>query len=459
MRKRDSVIALGVLAVAAVAVAVAVILTRDSAPQATAQDTTATLATAAAPAGCATTTAQLSTDTGTVSPGSEWTFPENSYIRVKANVVAGCTFSRWAIDYGDGIVFDLHENPARFQLTEDITATAHFTGAPRGHMLGVTAGEGGSVTISPAARDDGTYASGTVVTLSATADKGYDFGAWTGLPEGATVTAGAAAATTTSGTETSTASFTLSGPVTAAASFRVESTPYNLHTTGTVTAAGSYALLSDPNDLTSTVDWPDTNYPFGLLLHMSDAGNVSRASFYGTVTVADRVDWWWGHECLIRFKVIEVRTDPAGMPARKLFVMEFVGTSYSGCQGQRTSDALQPVEFRWRQPPWLVGSDGIRSTFREPVPGPGRYRVSDDLIVTIPAGMSVRPGSFYEGGWYTVLRDVESDSTLWFDESGNEAGREIVELPSGSSDETETGATTRDVNALFDQIAASVEVE
>lgn len=333
------------------------------------------------------------------------------------------------------------------------------TGTPAGYALTVTEAEGGSVTVSPAARDDGTYAPGTVVTLSAAADKGYDFSAWTGLPQDATVTAGPAATTTTSGTETSTASFTVTAPVAVAASFRVESTPYNLHTTGTVMAAGSYAFLSDVSDLKSVVEWPRTDVPAGLLTHMLDAGSTSRAAYYGTISVGDRVDLWRGHRCFIRFKVVEVRPDPGGTPARKLFGVDYVGSDVTGCDGPELTDVLQPVAFHWRQPPWLMGADGVREVFEEPVPGPGRYRLDDGLIVTIPAGMRIRVSGFYDGGWFMNLRDVESGSSLSFNEVGEEAGRKIIEPASGASGEAETGATTRDVNALFDQIVASVEVE
>lgn len=339
------------------------------------------------------------------------------------------------------------------------TPPPSVTGTPAGYVLTVTEGEGGSVTVGPAARDDGTYAPGTVVTLSAAADKGYDFSAWEGLPEGATVTAGPAATTTTSGTETSTASFTVTAPLAVAASFRVESTPYNLHTTGTVTAAGSYAFLSDVSDLKSVVEWPRTDVPAGLLIHMLDAGSTSRAAYYGTISVGDRVDLWRGHRCFIRFKVVEVRPDPGGTPARKLFGVDYVGSDVTGCDGPELTDVLQPVAFHWRQPPWLVGADGVREVFEEPVPGPGRYRLDDGLIVTIPAGMRIRASGFYDGGWFMNLRDVESGSSLAFNEAGEEAGRKIIEPASGSSGDAEADATRRDVSDLFDQIVASVEVE
>ena len=224
---------------------------------------------------------------------SAWAHAADTHLDLRARAKAGCTYSRWTIHWGGVTVGNTTANPTRVQMLDGMTATAHFSGtpatptpahAPSPVALSVTAGEGGSVAVGPEASADGTHPSGTTVTITATADKGYDFAAWQGLPEGASVTAGPAAVTTTGGTETSTASFTLTAAATVTASFRVESIPYNLHTTGAVTAAGSYALLSDPDDLTSTLEWTDlgyTNPPYALLLHASDATGVSRASYYG----------------------------------------------------------------------------------------------------------------------------------------------------------------------------------
>jgi hypothetical protein len=333
--------------------------------------------------------------------------------------------------------------------------------APSPVALSVTAGEGGSVAVRPEASADGMHPSGTTVTITATADKGYDFTAWQGLPEGATVTAGPAAVTTTGGTETSTASFTLTAAATVTASFRVESIPYNLHTTGAVTAAGSYALLSDPDNLTSTIDWVTwgrTNPPYGLLLHAMDSTNASRTTYYGAIAVGDRVDAWWGDSCQMRFKVAEVRPDPAGDTPRKLFVIDDVAVEWSGCSGQEmAADTTQLVEFRWRQPPWRVAADGLRELWEEPVPGPGRYQlgppgdVFGNLSIVVPANMSVSGGVYYlDDQWHIGLVDTRRDVSLHLNTAGEETGRSI---PAGVS-----GASMQNVDALLDQIAASVRV-
>ncbi|MXY87658.1 MAG: hypothetical protein F4Y92_02195 [Dehalococcoidia bacterium] len=127
MRRLDFGLGLAALAAAVIAVTVTLMSSSDSTPQAAAQDTAVTLTTTVSPVGCATTTAQLSSDTSTVSPGSEWTFPKSSYVKARANVAEGCTFSHWELDYGGGVTYDFDANPARFLIAEDMTATAHLT--------------------------------------------------------------------------------------------------------------------------------------------------------------------------------------------------------------------------------------------------------------------------------------------------------------------------------------------
>ena len=398
---------------------------------------------------------------------STWAHAADTHLEARARAKAGCSFTRWTIHWGGVTVGNTPATSTKFAFLEGMTATAHFSGTPATPTptplaLTVTAGEGGSVTVSPAPGVDGTHPSGTTVTLTATADKGYDFSAWQGLPEGATVTAGPAAVTTTSGTETSVASFTLAAAATVTAAFRVESIPYNLHTTGTITAAGSYALLSDPDDLTSTMEWSDlgyTNPPYGLLLHVSDSTGVSRASYYGAIAVGDRVDAWWGDRCQRRLKVAEVRSDPVGTPARKLFVVEKVAFDGAGCVfGIKKVDAPQLVEFRWRQPPWRVAADGLREFWEEAVPGPGRYQLEPagdhfgHLSIEVPANASIWAGSYYQGGWKVGLSDVASGSSLHLDDSGEEAWRS-VEQGTGAA-----GASERDIDALFDQIIESIRM-
>ena len=229
--------------------------------------------------------------------------------------------------------------------------------------------------------------------------------------------------------------------------------PYNLHTTGAVTAQGSYAFLSDVNDFGSTLDWYVHQGTFGFLVHQSDADGVSRAALYDTVVAGDTVDWWRAEGCSIRFSVREVKPDPAGSPARKLLVMEYVHSIGTDCVGPRLVDTAQAVEFRWRPPPWDVGPDGVRQLLDEPVTGPGRYRLGSDsaVVIRVPAGVTIDivDGFYASGVYHLVIRDVASGAELFVDnDTGAETGRQ---MPDDVTDKA-------GVNALFDQIIASVEI-
>ena len=128
----------------------------------------------------------------------------------------------------------------------------------------------------------------------------------------------------------------------------------------------------------------------------------------------------------------------------------------SYCDGLRLYDEAQAVEFRWHPTPWLLGADGVRSTL-EPGTGPGTYRMGSSLIIVeVPAGMTVQSGAGYNaGGWVIEVHDVESGAVLWLrEETGEESSRWLPAPPAGAS-----GTASRDINALFDQIAASVVVD
>ena len=127
MRKLDTALLLGALA--AVVATVAVLTTRDSTTPVTAQAVTKELNTVISPAGCGTTTAKLTSSTSAAILGTEWDFPQNSFVTVHAIAVSGCTFNRWSLDYA-GQAIEVRENPRKIQLDVDITATAYFTGTP-----------------------------------------------------------------------------------------------------------------------------------------------------------------------------------------------------------------------------------------------------------------------------------------------------------------------------------------
>ncbi len=181
-------------------------------------------------------------------------------------------------------------------------------------------------------------------------------------------------------------------------------------------------------------------------------------AFYEKVVAGDTFDWvLGGDECYTRFTVTEVLPDPAGSPARKLFAIEYRHVLRWECDGGQLTDEIQPVKFRWKPLPWLMGPDGIRLMLEsEPLTGPGRYRLhaGSEVVIQIPTGMTIEVVSAGNSGGYSysAVLDVESGAQLYFnDDTGEVEGRRF---PEGFSGTDETG---RDVNALFDQIAASVE--
>ncbi|MXY35414.1 MAG: hypothetical protein F4Y54_01320, partial [Dehalococcoidia bacterium] len=130
MRRLDFGLGLVALAAVVAAVTVVVISSRDSTPQATAQDTTSTLTAAVSPEGCARVTAQLTSDTSTPEPATEWTFSTNAYVKLTATAVDGCTFTRWELTFGGKPFFNSSQNPFQFQLIGDMVVTVRFTGTP-----------------------------------------------------------------------------------------------------------------------------------------------------------------------------------------------------------------------------------------------------------------------------------------------------------------------------------------
>ena len=248
-------------------------------------------------------------------------------------------------------------------------------------------------------------------------------------------------------------------------------TDYHLHTSQGATEAGSYAFLDDPSDLDSARNWFNHNGEFGLLLHQADSDGASLASFYDTIQTGDTVDWWKNDECYWRFTITEVLPDPAGTPARKLFKAEYRNEDSFDCgENPYLYDEPLPLKFVWHPTPWIWSSDGIRMYIGEPLTGPGRYRlgISSEVVIRIPDGMTieVRGGGYSDGHWHDDVIDTLTGAWLAFiSDTGKVVGRWIPAATqedsrgqSFSAGSTDTSnAFDRDINALFDEIEASVE--
>ena len=129
MKGRDFGIGLLGVAFVAATVTAVVVSGRDTSAPARAEDTTHELTTPVSPQGCGEVTAREPGETTVPSPASQWTFPHNAYVQVTARAHEGCTFSKWVLDFA-GYPVEETTNPTQFQLIEDMTATAHFTGTP-----------------------------------------------------------------------------------------------------------------------------------------------------------------------------------------------------------------------------------------------------------------------------------------------------------------------------------------
>ena len=88
------------------------------------------LQTPVSPTGCGTVTARETSDTAIPAPASSWTFPQYSFLRLQATKADGCTFSSWHLRYASNSTITLTDNPTSFQLSENMTVTARFTGTP-----------------------------------------------------------------------------------------------------------------------------------------------------------------------------------------------------------------------------------------------------------------------------------------------------------------------------------------
>ena len=247
-----------------------------------------------------------------------------------------------------------------------------------------------------------------------------------------------------------------------------------------VTEAGNWAFVYDD---TLPSDHPDRRI-YELWLHEKDVDGKSRANFYESVVAGDRFEIEWderqypdGRECrcIDRYVVLEALGDlPGEIPVKGFRFRRFAHVESCGCgrPWPRT------VTFHWGVTGYgVAGDDGIRvMLLGEPTPGPGRYRIGNghDLVITIPAGMTLERGALHPGTLghslpaglppTVLLRDMESGSTLALNlEDGTERKRVVTPATSsggdgGQSPQPQSDGDTRDVGALFDELVKSIEM-
>jgi hypothetical protein len=135
-----------------------------------------TLATAASPSGAGTVATSPS-------PGTDGKYAAGTEVVITAQAASGYVFSHWAgAASGTSVT-------TRVTISEDVAVTAHFE--PRRYVLSIAANPAaaGSISANPAPANDGTYAAGTTVKLTATPAVGFGFTAWGGDAGGTQSTA------------------------------------------------------------------------------------------------------------------------------------------------------------------------------------------------------------------------------------------------------------------------------
>ncbi len=233
-----------------------------------------------------------------------------------------------------------------------------------------------------------------------------------------------------------------------------------LDITGAVATGGSYAFLVTAGDPASAIDNFGYSFPAAaeLRIHPTDASGKSRATFYDTVQVGDTFDYWTNNPyCGFRFSVTSAVTAATGGTAYGTFGLESVASPLGWCEeGVDDPGAARDVEFSWGPRPGWPGVDGVRVMIPgEPVDA-GTYRVNPSFpyVIDVPASIEILAKGFVilalapdtpapsVSTHILPLQDVDTGAVLSIDaETGLEAER---------------FGTTPAVDAMFDQIIASI---
>ena len=179
--------------------------------------------------------------------------------------------------------------------------------------------------------------------------------------------------------------------------------------TGAVATAGSYAFLADPADTTSAVSTYEAlrdGTTTALLIHKSDAHGASQAALYDAVEAGDLFEWHEADDCFVRYKVTEVKPDPAGAVPRKLLAVEWITFAFTGCSGAVPASSVATVDLG--ELPDLGGASltfPVRHGVFQVVPelnwkGPTHPGEPHEL----PEGAPAYPGPYSETADVTVAR-------------------------------------------------------
>ena len=203
-----------------------------------------------------------------------------------------------------------------------------------------------------------------------------------------------------------------------------------------------------------------------LRIHSVDASGVSRAAFYDTVEVGDRLDYQTdGLDCGYRFRVTSV----GAAAVTRTFGVEYVNRYGPTCAWTIPDPGVaQSVHFVWKVLPGAPGRHGMRVLLPQEPVGEGTYRIFPvgRCVIDVPAGIEVTQIGYYTAPSDAVVYEPAEDGTAhppsW--PRGHVTLREtatgsVLAIRPASCQEIRRVARSPEVDAQFDQIMASIRIE
>ena len=179
-------------------------------------------------------------------PGTDGKYAAGTIVTLTASENTGYDFAYWSGDASGSV------NTKTVTMNGNLSVTANFIVEPQRYTLTtpVNPSGSGSVSANPTPGTDGKYAAGTIVTLTASENTGYDFAYWSGDASGSV----------------NTKTVTMNGNLSVTANFIVEPQRYTLTTP--VNPSGSGSVSANPT--------PDTDgkYAAGTIVTLTASENT-----------------------------------------------------------------------------------------------------------------------------------------------------------------------------------------
>jgi hypothetical protein len=262
--------------------------------------------------------------TVTASP-SQTTFTAGAAVTLTATANTGWTFTGWS-GLPSGATVGTDPQTVCFLMTGNVSAVANFTSLTL--TTAASPAAGGAVTVSPNRTN---FAVGETVTVTASANAGWTFTGWTGLPAGATVSG-----------DGLTATFTMTADTAVAAGFTAYALTVNFNATaGTVTRNPDRSWFAPGETVTLTAG-ATSGYQFdgwavsggGTVLNPTSstisviisADTTVTASFRTAAETSERVTIYCNDDLWF---TVPGDTLPATLPAEHRYGVEYQNRSTS----------------------------------------------------------------------------------------------------------------------------------